>query len=291
MNQPNTQDLDFKINVPDLDKAIDILTYQETKKLNEAKMAQEARNNLQFAKSFWGMHPQPSEQIYNAPLASGAGTINWLSKYVVNLGGDNFGTKELRLITQSAVSVGTSVPYMNSISIAQGNREIFETEKRKYELNQRTSESIEYLKGKLVDINLQGMVNVLEGAWKCFREEREQNYLGKSAGSLLNVISQTYQHFAPDDEIARLFQSRLDNYKPDPTSKRKGITRRHRFSYIADYLIRDDDRKTVFIENIDLYIDTIDALNSAHNPINTERLKSAVYSGIDLLETVFKFLE
>lgn len=277
------------INLPFLEQAIDVLNEQEQKRLEEAQKTRESRKNLEHSLSFWLTNPNVRDVKDYIALASGAGAVNQLSQYIINAEETSFTGSKLGIITSSSSTARIAVQYLETITTPQSNIEYFETKKKIFDLNLKVPTSVAFIEDKLKTIGLITMVDVLEGAYSSFINDKEPNYLGKAGGSLVNVITQVYKYFAPDEKIVKLFQ--IDSrYVPDQTSK-NDITRKHRFSYICHFLIKDKEQAIIFEKNIGFYLDVISSLNSAHYPADQERLRNAFYSGIDLLEKIFQYVE
>jgi len=113
--------------------------------------------------------------------------------------------------------------------------------------------------------------------------EIEQVYYGTNADntrSALNSMRQTFDHFfeilAPDDNVRQSKFWKPKNGENDP----KMVTRRERINYAINTNIRNSYKARLMKKDVQLIIDSYNALNSLHKRgnVNIKIAKSALYT-------------
>ena len=139
-------------------------------------------------------------------------------------------------------------------------------------------EIIKQLKSK----GLNSIATEYKNAWDLFFSSSEDRTRGSMA-LMRGVIDKLYYHFAPTEQVKNFLES-----KPDLVTKikNKHITKRQRIQYIASELIRDENKRKVFIDAEDGFTEICDKLSKykKHGPLDEERTKNVLFEADSLIK-------
>lgn len=189
--------------------------------------------------------------------------IGNLLRYVESVSG----TASITIISRSSMLPSTQVLPHSYVQLRN-----FKEQKSNQE------EIIKQLKSK----GLSSIATEYKNAWDIFFSSPEDRTRSPMA-LMRGVINKLYYHFTPDQQVKDFLES-----KPDLVTKikNKHITKRQRIQYIASELIRDENKRKVFLNAEDGFTEICNKLSKykKHGVLDEGRTKNILYEADSLIK-------
>ena len=135
---------------------------------------------------------------------------------------------------------------------------------------------------QLISKGLNSIATEYKNAWDLFFSSSEDRTRGSMA-LMRGVINKLYYHFALTEQVKKFLESRSDFVTK---IKNKHITKRQRIQYIASELIRDENKRKVFLDVENRFTKICDKLSKfkKHGVLGEERTKNLLYEADSLIK-------